>query len=459
MDIEDRVLDLIIPPKDAIDSISERASRLKATVEDYLSAHGYDVEVRFAGSFSKGTFLSDPDLDLFLMFPDDVSEQDMKRIGLQAGEDILHGIRMFSDHPYTRGTFEGLEVDMVPCFRVDSTEHMRSAVDRTPFHTRYIISHLDDAGRDQVRLLKKFMKGIGAYGAEQDSRGFSGYLCELLIVRFGTFRGVLESARRWKPGTTIAIEGAGPRMEAPLVVYDPVDPRRNVASAVHLDTMSLFMAAARAYLLEPKMEFFFPNPRRPAPRKALRTVASEHGSRLLSVVFDRPEGSIEDVMYSQLWKTQLALTRKLDASGFDVLRAAHGMTDGEMWVVIEMERDSLPRTHRHQGPPAWVDPEPFLARWRGNRYGDPFIDDGAWVVLAERPYTDASDLIRGEACRSGIGRGLDISTMRVLGHSETLAEADRLLLTGLLMPMMPWENRRQRIIRGSGNRHAGGPVG
>ena len=55
--------------------------------------HGIEVEARYAGSYSKGTFLDDPDLDLFLMFPDTVSEEDLKA----PGEDIFHGIRMYSE--------------------------------------------------------------------------------------------------------------------------------------------------------------------------------------------------------------------------------------------------------------------------------------------------------------------------------------------------------------------------
>ena len=69
-------------------------------VEDYIAVHGIEVEARYAGSYSKGTFLDDPDLDLFLMFPDTVSEEDLKRVGLQAGEDILHGIRMYSEQTH-----------------------------------------------------------------------------------------------------------------------------------------------------------------------------------------------------------------------------------------------------------------------------------------------------------------------------------------------------------------------
>ena len=440
MDLEQNVLERIVPSPDVVASIQERADRLKGIVEEYIASHGIEVEARFAGSFSKGTFLSDPDLDLFLMFPDTVSEQEMKLIGLQAGEDILHGIRMFSDHPYTRGNFEGLDVDMVPCFRIDSTAHLKSAVDRTPFHTEFVNSHLDDDGRNQVRLLKRFMKGIGAYGAEQDSRGFSGYLCELLVVRFGSFRGVLEAASHWRDGTVISVKGSGPEIVAPLVVYDPVDPKRNVASAVHLDTLSLLIVAARAYLSEPRMEFFFPNRRSPMTAGALRDTVAVHGGRLVSATFDRPD-AIEDNLHSQLWKTQAAFAKKLDDFGFGVIRAVHRMNENGMTVVFEVERDVLPKTFRHEGPPAWVNSDSFMAKWRGGPFGDPFIEDGRWRVVSERQYTVAADMLRNEAPMAGVGKELDLGTMRVLGHEETLSGIDPLLLTELLDPKMPWEIR------------------
>ncbi len=439
MTLEDRVLELIVPSPEVVASIEERAGRLKEIVEQYIASHGIEIEARFAGSFSKGTFLSDPDLDLFLLFPEDVPEEDLKRIGLQAGEDILHGQRMFSDHPYTRGVFEGIDVDMVPCYRLENTSKLKSAVDRTPFHTAFIKANLDDSGKDQVRLLKKFMKGIGTYGAEQDSRGFSGYLCELLIVKFGTFRGLLEHACRWKEGTCFAITEKGPSMVAPLVVYDPVDPRRNVASAVHVDTLSKFIVASKAYLDEPRMEFFFPRPRDPMSRDELSARAELHGSRLISAVFRRPD-AIEDNLYSQLWKTQIALSKKLDEFSFNVLRAVHDMDEHRLTIVFEIERDVISKTYRHRGPPVWVRSDAFMEKWRGGRYGEPFIRDGAWNVIAERMYVTAKDMLREEAAIAGIGRELDPLTMDVLDHEGTLDAVDPLLITDLLDPRFPWES-------------------
>ncbi len=437
--LEQEVLKRIVPSPETVASINDRASRLKAEVESYVASHGLDVEARFTGSFSKNTYLSDPDLDLFLLFPEDTDPEELKRVGLKAGEDILHGIRMFSDHPYTRGVYEGLDVDMVPCFHIKSTEHMKSAVDRTPFHTQFIRSRLTDDGCDQVRLLKKFMKGIGAYGAEQDSRGFSGYLCEILVVRFGSFDGVLQAATRWKKGTRIVVDGKGPDFDAPLVVYDPVDNKRNAASAVHVDTLALFITAARAYLEEPRMEFFFPDPLTPRSREWLASATASRGTRLVSVSFIRPEGLIEDNLQSQLWKTQYALQRKLDEQGFVVVRAVHSMTDSKMVVVFELEADTLPLTHKHSGPPAWADSTGFLAKWRCNAYGEPFIEDGIWTVIAPRQYSEAAPMLRREAVRSGMGKDMHVDAMTVLGHEDTLERADLSLLTELLDPMLPWE--------------------
>ena len=110
-----------------------------------------------------------------------------------------------------------------------------------------------------------------------------------------------------------------------------------------------------------------------------------------------------------------------------------------MTVVFEVERDTLPRTFKHEGPPAWVNSDSFMAKWKGSPFGDPFIEDGRWRVVSERQYTVASDMLTHEASMAGIGKELDLGTMRVMGHEETLSDVDPLLLTELLDPRMPWE--------------------
>lgn len=440
--VELSVLGEIVPSKEESAYLDGVAERLLETVRKYYSEKGLDVDVRLAGSYAKGTYLYDQDFDLFMLFPPDMPRDKMERIGLKAGKDIIDGELVYSEHPYTTGKFEGVDTDMVPCYHLASTEHIMTAVDRTPFHTEYMKSHLDADMRDQVRLLKKFMKGVGTYGAEQDSRGFSGYICEVLIVKYRSFRAVLEAAVGWKKGETIAVDEPGPRLESALVIYDPVDPKRNAASAVHEDTLELFQTAARAYLENPDERFFFPNPRIPLDPTELEWISAKHGTKLASIVFDRPEGVVEDNLQAQLWRTQYALEKKFEEFDFKVLKAVHSMGEFDMTVVFELENDTLSENHKHRGPPTKVKgaSEDFLAHWKGNPAGEPFEENGYWYVISPRPIRTATEFLERQTAQAGIGRNIDPDAKTVYDHVQTLNTIDAGILTELLDPKYPWEN-------------------
>jgi tRNA nucleotidyltransferase (CCA-adding enzyme) len=440
--VELSVLGKIVPPQLMMERLDGIASRLVEKVQRYYDDLGVDVTVKLAGSYAKGTYLSDQDLDLFMLFPPSIPRKEMEDIGLKAGRDIIGGELVYSEHPYTTGHFEGVEVDMVPCYRLESTEDLRTAVDRTPFHTEYINSHLDLDQKDQVRLLKRFMKGIGAYGAEQDSRGFSGYICEVLVVRYGSFRNVLEAAVGWESGETIWVEEKGPHFKSALVIYDPVDRNRNAASSVHEDTLELFKRAAAAYLSDPCEKFFFPTPREPLAPEELEWICSRRGSRLASIAFYKPEGVVDDNLQGQLWRTQNALVKKFGEFDFRVLNAVHMMDDSRMYVAFELESDRLSDTFEHRGPPARVEKasHDFLEYWKGNPYGEPYQkDDGYWYVISPRQITVASEFLEKQTACSGIGANLDPDTKTVYDHVQTLYAMDAGLLTQLLDPKDPWE--------------------
>jgi len=439
MTLESEVLGKIKPTSKEIESLNRTANELKKAVEDYILEHNIDVEVRFVGSYAKDTFLSDPDLDLFILFPDTAPHRELETVGLEIGEAITKGIRMYSEHPYIRGRYGGVDVDMVPSYSLKSADKLRTAVDRTPFHTQYISEKLKEEQKDEVRLLKGFMKGIGVYGAEPNTRGFSGYMCELLVLYYGSFLKVLEGASDWKEGISISIERKGPPILGPLIVYDPVDLKRNVASAVHIDTMALFITASKAYLSSPSEKFFFPQERQPYPRDELESISERNGSRLITVVFDRPD-IVEDNLYSQLWKTRYALTRKLNDFDYNVLRAVHEMYEKKLEIVFELERDVLSKTYKHAGPPVWVKAaDSFLSKWKNNEYGPPFIEDGCWNVIAERMYFTAKEMLADEAAVSGIGREIDPRNMKIRDHETSLSETAPALLTELLDPKNSWE--------------------
>lgn len=149
---------------------------------------------------------------------------------------------------------------------------------------------------------------------------------------------------------------------------------------------------------------------------------------------------MEDNLYGQVWKTEDAICRKLDDYDFVVLRSEHTVLPDRVEIAYELDGDKLSHTERHMGPPVWVRraSEEFLKKWRGNKYGEPFIDEGSWCVISERLFASAQEMVQDEAAISGIGRDLDTATMTVLSHQESLFGADRMLLTELMSPLLPW---------------------
>ena len=441
MTVESDVLSEIKPTPEESAEILAKARRLQGNAETYLSENGIPAKVRFVGSVGKGTFLKNPDIDLFILFPTDVPRPEMERLGLQAGKDLINGSKMYAEHPYTSGKFEGLDVDLVPCYELESAEHIITAVDRTPFHANYVLLHSDERIKDDIRLMKCFMKGIGAYGAEPDIRGFSGYLCELLVIKYDGFVNALEAATRWRIGTQIWIEGRGQPMKGPLVVYDPVDIKRNVASAVHEDTLCRYIHACKSYLGSPDRRFFFPNPRSALSREELMETWKKRGTGLVSVSFERPDDIIPENLHAQIWKTQYGLEKKLNDHGFSVLRAEHADDDSGAYIVFELERFESPKLIVHQGPPTFVEnSQSVLDRWRDNPAGSPYIKDGHWMVVCPPQYVNAYEMILKEAHHAGVGKELSVESMVIHSQDDVIGSMDPVLLAQLFDPRMPWEN-------------------
>ena len=105
-----------------------------------------------------------------------------------------------------------------------------------------------------VRLLKRFMQGIGVYGAEIKVGGFSGYLCELLIMKYGSFTQTIRAFAEYNRRVVVDIEGfyANRANELQLlfpeslVIIDPVDKGRNVASAVQPQKLYEFIVCGKS---------------------------------------------------------------------------------------------------------------------------------------------------------------------------------------------------------------------
>jgi tRNA nucleotidyltransferase (CCA-adding enzyme) len=383
------------------------------------------------GSASRGTWVrGDRDLDLFLLFPPELDRDSLERDGLALARSIAlefgDGYReKYAEHPYINATVDGIDVDLVPCYCVASATGIQSAVDRTPFHTRYVAERI--AGLvDDVLLLKQFAKAGGVYGSDQMTEGFAGYLCELLVLRYGSFEGVLAAASGWRPGTVIDLEGhAAKTFDEPLVVVDPVDPNRNVSASVSLSRMMAFVELARGYLAAPSIAFFTVRPDPPIPADAFAARLDARGTSLYGIRFPTPN-LIEDVVVPQLRKSLEGLVALLERHGFSVNRADSAMGPDHCLLVLELLVDTLPAVARHQGPPLWNGEnaakfrEKYAAAPGPGPFAGPFIEDGRYVVELPRRHRTAGSLLGSDEV---LGVSLGKHVRRALARRELLAGA------------------------------------
>ncbi len=443
--VEARALRRILPTAEEEVRLHAVVHELQKVLSERVAAKGLDARPLLVGSVAKGTHLHETEIDMFVTFPPDLPRDALEREGLALGDVLERPVRMFAEHPYSRGWYKGFEVEIVPCYRIVDAAQRMSAVDRTPLHVDYVLGHLGEDQGNQVRLLKAWAEGIGVYGAEAKVRGFSGYLCELLVLKHGTFRGVLEAATSWRAGLKLEFERPATRLfPEPLVVVDPIDGNRNVASAVSAEQMATFAHAARVYLSKPSERFFFPRPRRPRTAPQIRGILRKRGTHLVLVAMPAPDLT-EDVTYPQVRKAHRSVLDLLSRQGFAILHSASTIQGGEVVLVLEFEVFVLPRAQLHEGPPAWVaNAEAFLRKWTGSRrtMAGPYLRGDRWVVEVEREATDAASLLKRGLRALSLGKDLDRASRRGL-RIRVDGDAVRAKYVGVLTAFFdkrfPWE--------------------
>jgi tRNA nucleotidyltransferase (CCA-adding enzyme) len=265
-------------------------------------------------------------------------EELAKQIGFETLRKYKPAVR-YSSHPYVEAFVRGIRVNVVPCYDVEIGK-WKSAADRSPFHTQYIKDNLDEEKKNQVRLLKKFLKSIRVYGAEIAIGGFSGYVTEVLILKFGSFKSVLEAISNIKAGLgqkkkeIISIERADQDImktfNSHLIIVDPVDPRRNLGAAISAESIGRFVLAARAFLERPSLDFFMESKRN---RKGIKYSYNQLYPNLLVIEFSYSKRS-PDVIWGQLKRSLNALSKQLKLADFRVIRAACSTDEKELAVFV-----------------------------------------------------------------------------------------------------------------------------
>ena len=312
----------------------EKLLNLKDSILNEIKELGIkDVEPKVVGSIAKGTYLEGTDIDIFLVFQKGTN---LKEEGLAMARKILpEGKELYAQHPYLRGEIKGVGIDLVPCFAIDKSTESISAVDRTPFHTDWVVSNI--AGlENEVRLTKQFLKAIGAYGANSAIGGFSGYLVEILCIKYGGFLNLIKELSQWRP--PVIIDEIKNAPDSPIMICDPVDHKRNVAAGVTLKGLGTAILASKSFIDKPSMNFFYPEYKE-----------RSFQGQLTTIVLSLPKGNEETIMP---WLQKQG--RKIYSALRDFEPIAWNANMGkEGYIVVETGIRNLPDIVSHKGPAPW----------------------------------------------------------------------------------------------------------
>ncbi len=450
--VESEVAVRLAPSPEFLGRVAEVREELVARVNAAARARSSPlVRALVAGSAARATFLADRlDIDLFLLFPPELPKERLREEGLALGRAVLENPETrYAEHPYLRGEFGGFRVDAVPGFAVSDPSRPLSPVDRTPFHQEYLAARESPSIVTQVRLAKQFLRTLGVYGSEAKTEGFSGYLTELLVLRFGSLRGLLDAARSWRlPVRLVEAGKEPPRLpsDVALILADPVDPHRNVASALSRRNLALVVLSAGAYLARPSARWFEPHPPAPLERaEALRRIA-DRSSHVAVVGIPRPD-LVDDTLYPQVRKAERAIAEEVGRSGFELLGSSSVAGPDRVFVLVEVAHGHRSPVRPQDGPPPGLDRVGhFLDKWTAPQapvLQGPYVrSDGQLAVETRRSERDLESVIRGLLPRLALGKDLtpaepvaiEVHALAGAPDSPALGEA----LAELLAKRLPW---------------------
>lgn len=435
-EICEQVLRRIVPSDEERRRTIEFSMNLVNRLRHELNCENIEADVQIEGSIAKDTWLAgDKDIDIFIMLSRKYGKEALGKV-LEAAKRVSGNnfLEAYAEHPYLESYINGFVINFVPCFKVKDASEAKSSVDRTPLHTLYVKSRLNEQIKNEIRLLKQFMHGINVYGAEIKVGGFSGYLCEILTLYYGCFINVLRAASKWRRGEVIDIEEhyrshneAKIRFQYdPLIVVDPVDKNRNIASSIRANKLSEFILASRIFLNKPNIKFFYPHE---VKALSIEDLIYRMRSRGTSLIFIKTGAikAVPDVLWGQLYKSQKALTKIIKQFDFNILRSDVWSDEKSINIfVFELSSRFLPAVEKHLGPPVEKisDCERFLKKHlkSNSTLSGPMVEEYRLVVERRRRYVDAVELLR-DKLKDG-GRSLGIASM----VSETFRKSFEILV-------------------------------
>jgi tRNA nucleotidyltransferase (CCA-adding enzyme) len=390
--ILNKVLNSIKPTKEEEKAVSDKVNSILNNIKKGIK----DVKVVLGGSGIKGTWLKEAhDADIFVCFnynkykdkSDKLSDILGKHLKKKFNVSRLHGSRDYFQINEKEFTFE-----IVPILEIKNASQAMNITDVSPLHAKWVNKH--KKCRDDVRLLKQFCKANDIYGAESYIKGFSGYICEILTVYYGSFVNVLKNAAKWKKSVVIDVEKYykskeevirslnKSKLQSPLIVIDPVQYDRNAGAAISIEKYELFKKKAKEFLKKPSEKFF------EKEKFSLEKIKKKKGNLILLEV-GALSGKV-DIVGCKLVKALEFINKNLIKKDFKVLDYGWNW-DKKVIFYFVVKKEKLSSTIIHGGPPLRAKDHIVIFK---KKYKKTFVSKGFIKAKIKRKYTDSKLFVK-----------------------------------------------------------------
>jgi tRNA nucleotidyltransferase (CCA-adding enzyme) len=249
---------------------------------------------------------------------------------------------------------------------------------------------LNEFLKSEVRVLKRFLKSIGIYGSQISVSGFSGYVTEVLILKYGSFSNVLQTFAELTPNYIVSLESpeqsAIEKFRSPIVIIDPIDSNRNLGAAISAECLAKFVLASRLFLKGPSTKFFMKSSR------SNTKIISDIKSNLLIIDFKIQIRS-PDILWGQLKKKLTSISKQLANARFEIIKKFCFTDEQEQAVFIFMIKyTNLPKINLNVGPKIFLknETDSFIKK-RGEKSIMTWTDDITIVTIEEREKTSIKE--------------------------------------------------------------------
>ena len=387
------VVEEIKPDKDYEKDILDKVDSIIKEINKKLK----DGKAILGGSGAKGTSLKTFDADIFVKFDykkfkdrsnelSDILEKALNRIFRKVTR--LHGSR-----DYFQLNIKGFNFEIIPILDIKKAEQARNITDVSPLHAKWVLKH--KKFRDEMRLVKQFCKAHSIYGAESHIMGFSGYICEILAVYYGSFLNLVRKASKWKDKEVIDVNKYYKRKDvfrelntskliSPLIVIDPVQADRNAAAALSIKNFNIFKKACKQFLKKPSKEFFV------IKEFSIDDVVKKNKNKKIVFLEIKPLRGKKDVVGCKLVKALEFINKELIKNDFKVFEFGWDWDNKAIFYFV-LDKRRLNEYAERIGPPVKI--KEHVIKFK-RKHKKTVVKKGRVFALDKRKYREAEELIK-----------------------------------------------------------------